>query len=314
MKRSLSVAPALALLLTFVARAEDAPPAKPSPKLVLHGDHPYSGGEVDAKALAQLLRPIPFYAFDNGVGRGRLSFGEQAKLLKELGYDGIGFSGAQQILQILKALDAQGLKLFNIYVGGQVGPKGPSYDPNLKQAIGQLKDRATDIWLFISGSVSDDDEQAVKMVREIAGLAEQSGLRVVLYPHVGCYVARIEDAVRIAKKANRKNVGATFNLCHFLKLDDEKNIEKRLKEAGPYLFLVSINGADRGETNKMGWDRLIQTLDRGTFDVGALVKTLKRLGYKGPVGLQCYAIPGEPRDNLKRSMEAWRKIQASLGE
>ena len=41
-----------------------------------------------------------------------------------------------------------------------------------------------------------------------------------------------------------------FNLCHFLKLDDEKNLEQRLQEAMPYLFAVSINGADGGETNR----------------------------------------------------------------
>ena len=110
------------------------------------------------------------------------------------------------------------------------------------------------------------------------------------------------------KKVDRKNVGVGFNLCHFLKLDDEKNLERRLKEAMPYLFAVSINGADGGDTNRMGWDRLIQTLDRGSFDVGRVLKTLKQLGYTGPIGLQCYGIPGDNRENLKRSMKAWRDL------
>ncbi len=39
----------------------------------------------------------------------------------------------------------------------------------------------------------------------------------------------------------------------------------------PYLFVVSINGADGGATNDMLWDRLIQTLDRGSFDVGRVL-------------------------------------------
>jgi sugar phosphate isomerase/epimerase len=132
-------------------------------------------------------------------------------------------------------------------------------------------------------------------------------LRVVLYPHVGFYVARVEDAVRLAKKVDRKNVGVSFNLCHFLKLDDEKNLELRLKEASPYLLAVSINGADGGSTQTMSWDRLIQTLDRGSFDVGHVLKSLKELGYTGPIGLQCYAIPGDCRENLKHSMDAWRR-------
>jgi len=259
----------------------------------------------------------PFFAFDNGTGYGRVVPEEQAAMLKELGYDGIGYTGAQQIPAMLKALDARGLKMFSIYVDVCLTPeKGkPMYDPGLKAAIEQLKGRDTQIWLPISGgkpSSTDLDERAVTLVREIADVAEKSGLRVALYPHLGMYVERVEDAMRLAKKVDRKNVGVTFNLCHYLKLDDEKNLEQRLKEAMPYLFAVSINGADGGETNRMDWDRLIQTLDRGAFDVGRVLKTLKRSGYTGPIGLQCYAIPGDNRENLKRSMKAWRNLRARL--
>jgi hypothetical protein len=42
--------------------------------------------------------------------------------------------------------------------------------------------------------------------------------------------------------------------------------------------------------------------------VGGFLKTLKGLGYKGPVGLQCYGIGGDARDHLARSMAAWRKL------
>ena len=60
----------------------------------------------------------------------------------------------------------------------------------------------------------------------------------------------------------------------------------------------------------MDWDRLIQTLDRGSYDVGRVVKALRRAGYNGPIGLQCYGIPGDNRENLKRSMKAWREIRS----
>ena len=106
---------------------------------------------------------------------------------------------------------------------------------------------------------------------------------VVLYPHVGFYVARLEDGLRIAKKVDRKNVGTAFNLCHFLKLDDARNLEAALQQALPHLDLVSINGADQGDTKRMGWNRLIQTLDRGDFPLDELLTTLKRLGYDGPI-------------------------------
>ncbi|MGI6415052.1 MAG: hypothetical protein ACOX1P_05225 [Thermoguttaceae bacterium] len=75
------------------------------------------------------------------------------------------------------------------------------------------------------------------------------------------------------------------------------------------LKMFSINGADGGDTNRMPWNRLIQTLDRGSCDVGRVLRILKQLGYMGPIGLQCYAIRGDSRENLKHSMEGWRQLR-----
>jgi sugar phosphate isomerase/epimerase len=258
----------------------------------------------------------PLFAFDNGTGRDQhVPPDEQAMMLKELGYAGIGYTGTQRIPEMLKALDAQGLKMFSIYVGANVDAGKPPYDPGLKAAIRQLKGRDTLIWVYVLGgrpSSADSDNRAVTILREIADMASESGLRVAMYPHVGFYVARVEDSVRLAKKVGRKNLGATFNLCHFLKLDNEKNLAQRLAEAMPYLFMVSINGADAGDTGAMPWNRLIQTLDRGSFDVGRVLRTLKQLGYTGPIGLQCYAIPGDCRENLTHSMKGWRHLCAAI--
>jgi len=257
----------------------------------------------------------PFFAFDNGTGGSKVPFDQQAKMLKDLGYDGIAYSGTQRIPEMLAALDGQGLKMLSIYVGVNVSAKrGQSpYPPGLKTAIEQLKGRDTQIWLFIKGgnsALANRDDQAVAVLREIADMAEKSGLCVAIYPHVGFYAERVENALRLVKKVDRKNVGLCFNLCHFLKLDNEKNLDARLKEAMPHLLTVNINGTDGGQTNAISWGRLIQTLDRGNFDVGRVLKTLQRLDYTGPIGLQCYAIPGDRRDNLTRSMSAWRKLTA----
>jgi sugar phosphate isomerase/epimerase len=234
----------------------------------------------------------------------------QAEMLKDLGYAGIGYTGTQGIPEMLDALDRQGLKMFSIYVGVNIGTDPPAYDPHLQQAVRALKGRDTVIWLTVTGRPPDgkSDDRAVAAVRHVADLAEEAGLRVALYPHVGFYVARVEDSVRVAERADRRNVGASFNLCHWLKLDDEKNMVPLINKAMPYLFMVSINGADR----EGDWDRLIQTLDRGEFDVFNFLKTLKELGYTGPIGLQCYNIRGDIRQNLKRSMDAWQGLCARM--
>ena len=77
--------------------------------------------------------------------------------------------------------------------------------------------------------------------------------------HLG-RVDTIGDAVRIAKKAQRENVGVMFNLCHFLKQKDEADLKRVIAESAPHLMLVSINGADAGQTRAMGWDWTILAL------------------------------------------------------
>ena len=56
----------------------------------------------------------PFVAMDNGLSRVK-DLNAKAALLKELGYAGIGWRPGRTA-EMLKALDAQGLKMFSTYV------------------------------------------------------------------------------------------------------------------------------------------------------------------------------------------------------
>ncbi|NQT81432.1 sugar phosphate isomerase/epimerase [bacterium] len=259
----------------------------------------------------------PFFAMDTGTKDAKHQTAEaQAEMLKELGYAGIGYGGFGGLSEMLEELDKNSLKMSAVYTGAWIDANKPKYDPQLKQSIKLLKGRDTIIWLFIQSeehalSSPTGDPLAVEIIRDIADVAHESGLKVALYPHTGFWLERVEDAVRLAKKANRRNVGVTFNLCHWLKVDSEKNMKPLMKLAMPYLFVVAINGADSGGDN---WNQLIQTLDRGSFDIYEFLKTLTELGYAGPIGLQGYGIKGDAHDNLKRSMDAWRKLSARIAD
>ena len=98
----------------------------------------------------------------------------------------------------------------------------------------------------------------------------------------------------MAEKVDRPNVGVMFNLCHWLKVDKSRDYKPLLEKALPRLWAVSINGADERD-DQDGWEHYIQPLDQGSFDVGKFLRTLKELGYKGPIGLQCYGIGGDTR-------------------
>ena len=250
----------------------------------------------------------PVFAFQNGVHFKTTQ--ERVKVLKELGYDGIGSAKLSQsnlpLPQRLKLYDEAGLKLFSFYVGGRLGSKGHSYGKEISQAIKDLKGRDTIIELFVHGSKkANTDEQAVAFVREIADQAKESGLRIVLYPHAGNYVDTLGSAVRVACKCKRENVGVMFNLCHYLKVEPKTDLKAALTEAKPLLWQVSTCGAKKGGNS---WGQLIQTLDRGDYDQKALFQMLRELGFKRNVGFQCYATGGDSRENLKRSIGAWNKL------
>jgi sugar phosphate isomerase/epimerase len=245
----------------------------------------------------------PLYVFDNGTGRGTLSIEEQAELTRKTGYAGIFYSGTENIPQLLEAHRKRGLKVLGIYTGMNISDAKPGFEPGLPEAIRQLKGTGALVAFTINGkgAKSDGDGIAIAVLRDVADMAAEAGLKVALYPHYGFHVARIEDALRVREKAGRPNIGIVFNLCHWLRSGDEANMAARLRESLPYTLMVSINGAD----HEGDWDRLIQTLDGGSFDVRSFVKTLGSMGYRGPIGLQCYNVKGNPEENLRRSMTAW---------
>jgi hypothetical protein len=72
---------------------------------------------------------------------------------------------------------------------------------------------------------------------------------------------------------------------------------------------VSINGADK---NGQNWDTLIQPLDQGNFPQRRLLGVLKKMHFKGPVSLQCFAVKGDKITNLKKSIDAWEKLLKEL--
>lgn len=257
-----------------------------------------------AAAPAMLAADRPLYAFDNGTGRGKLSIEEQAELAKRTGYAGIFVSGTASMPEWLAAHKARGMKMVGIYTGMDVTKPQPSYEAGLPEAIQQLKGSGALITFYVAGKAENADDVAVPVIQQVADMAAAAGLKVALYPHYGFYAARVEEALRLVEKANRPNLGIVFNLCHWLRSGDEANLEMRLKQALPKTLMVSINGADHDGD----WDRLIQTLDRGSFDVKAFLKKVDGLKYRGPIGLQCYAIKGDTEGNLVRSMKAWREM------
>jgi sugar phosphate isomerase/epimerase len=242
----------------------------------------------------------------------------QTKLLKDLGFDGMELMGLDRMDEKLAAIDQQKLRLFMVYIAVNLEKPEP-FDPRLFDFIRKVKNKGVTLWLHILSdqlkpSDHTGDKLCVPIIQQIADFALEYGVNVVLYPHTNFWLEKVEDSVRLTKKINRSNVGAVFNLCHYLKADEKDRLEEKLVQVIPYLKAVSINGADDGATNQMEWDRLIQPLGKGSFDVLNVLKILKDNHYTGPVGLQCYAIPGKPEEFLKTSSETCKEYLRILNK
>jgi sugar phosphate isomerase/epimerase len=246
-------------------------------------------GEEDVQGL---------YAFFNGTPKGGLV--DEALFLKQSGYAGISqlYSSelGEKLAKRVEVYEKAGLKVLSVYLPATA-------EPVKEETVRALANRGALIELTVQKKI---DDSIIESIRKTAAMAEKLKIKVALYPHAGFAVATMPQAMDLIGKVDHPNLGVMFNLCHFLNNEKEADLESVLEEAGERLFAVSINGAD---LNGKGWGALIQTLDQGSFPQERLFKQLEKVGFAGPVSLQCYGIKGDRKENLKKSIGAWKKLR-----
>jgi len=258
-------------------------------------------GAATPPAQAQMTWPL--YAMDTGLrGPDVPNLESKVKLLKKLGYAGIGYTyNPAELPRLLKLLDEHGLELSAVYLSPFVED---APDKTLHESIKLIGKRSTRIELAFRSrkhkpSDPAGDAAALKYLETVSDWAGANGPVVSVYPHRGFWAERCEDGVRLARKIERKNVGTHFNLVHWKWQPERQPLDKLLNEALPHLKCVTINGLEG--------DRIVALSD-GDFDIGNAIATLAKVGYQGPVGLQAYGVPGPSAEHLAKSMQRWRSL------
>jgi sugar phosphate isomerase/epimerase len=194
----------------------------------------------------------------------------------------------------------------------------------LENAIQQLKGTNTIIAPYIladnkrfKANSPEGDSEAIKLLQLISLWSKKSGLQVAIYPHLGFYVERTDHALQLAQKINRKNVGLSFNLCHWLattNLKERVDLKNHLKELKPYLKMITISGAnDIISQKKSIFDDYILPLGTGSFDTYDLLKFMvKTIKFKKPIGVQCYNIKGNKPQLIINTMAVWKEYKTRL--
>ncbi|MHC4403525.1 MAG: sugar phosphate isomerase/epimerase family protein [Planctomycetota bacterium] len=244
-------------------------------------------------------------------------------MLRELGFDGVGYllwlddpdtklrMFGEDLEANLRTLDEAGLPLLAVGATVNVNPNAPPYNPRLVEAIRKLKGRPLTVGVVLKGFPPGDErgtKPAVKILRQLGDLAAESNVRISVYHHVGDYWAEsFIHTLRVVKKVDHPCVGAHFNVLHWLIVDGDKDYRPVLRAGAEKIFVVTICGSKVGSKAR---SELIQPLDRGDFDNRELLATLREIGYRGPIGLMCFGIPGDAREHLQRSMNVWKAWKA----
>jgi sugar phosphate isomerase/epimerase len=264
-----------------------------------------------------------FYAFNNCMRTlpgAPETLQEQIELIRKIGYDGLAGHQAQDYFKLRGALDAAGLTMPEIYWGINVSENGDlTYNSELDEVIKHSDGRDLIVAIYINADAflhnkEEGDPIVSAAIGKLADFAAPYGVRVAVYPHLDNYCETSAHAVKLARITDRKNVGAIFNTCHLLKVEGEEGWQEKLISALPYLYMISINGADSGNTKEMGWDQLIQPLGEGTFDTYELVKLARDNGYEGPFGLQCYNISQDCEVVLTKAKNTWEEYKNAYAE
>ena len=258
----------------------------------------------------------PFYAFcmDTHDAKKR-TLGQQATMLKDLGYTGCGHLWLDGVETRAKTLSDAGLRLYQVYLRVDLKKPHPLDEKRIAEILPLLKPHRTQLALLITGGAEPSDtaldDKAVSLIRRIADMAGPHDVTIALYPHTNHWLETSGDAVRIARKVNRPDkVGAMFNLCHWMRADAKRDLRAVLEEVQPWLTAVSLSGSDTPEQVREGKGKWIQPLDQGAYDIRNLMCILREIGFSGPIGLQCWGIPGDARAHLERSIAAWKRAVA----
>lgn len=261
-----------------------------------------------AKAPGRDVAPWSLYAFDNGLNGPDVPEVEaKAALLKKLGYAGMtDHYNLNRLPQVLAALDKHGLEFASLYVTPLIENE---IDPKLADAVAILKGRRSRIEINFNSkkfkpSDPAGDPAALDYLKRVADWCGDTGPLVTIYPHRGCWTERHEDALRLVKAVARPTVGMNLNLVHWKWVKPVTPLADLLAQTAPHLSLVTINGLGPADE--------ILPLGEGPFDVTAWLAAVKKAGFNGPVGLQCYKVAGPSEAHLAKSMAAWKEMKKAV--
>lgn len=158
-------------------------------------------------------------------------------------------------------------------------------------------------------ATTDAEAEAMRFLEAALTAAQESDVRLLLYPHTYYWLHSVDDAVRLCEALGTPRLGLVFPAFHWYASGDD-DLSGTLARAARHIGLVNVCGSRRQSGGY--FPATIEPLDSGELDNFALLGALRAVGHTGTVGIQGYGIGGDAFEHFRRSIAALRSIQRRL--
>lgn len=273
------------------------------------------GSLCPAESRESLRYDWPLYVYNFG-GLEKHPVEEQVNLLHRHGYAGmaVDIGSAQKLAEFERYRAAAGkvadFKIYTAFYRFNYDEKS-GFSRDWTHAVDRLAGTGTDLWL-ITGQPQNGltPELLEKEIRDLVDYAATKSLKVTLYPHSKNVIATAEEALVYVEKVNRPNFDLAVHTCHENRAGNAGRIEEVLEKVKKHLGHVTIAGSDNipNQTSGSEWEySTLKPLYRGNFDLTRVLKKLRSLDYRGPIGFINHRIAEPPDTYLPLSKAAYEK-------
>jgi sugar phosphate isomerase/epimerase len=149
-----------------------------------------------------------------------------------------------------------------------------------------------------SGGKTGDEEstrQAIDLVRDLAKLAGDRGVKLAVKPHVGQAIHNADTGLRLVREVQSPSLGLNFDPSHLFRAnEDPAEVAGRW---GSHIITSHFRDCPWREGSPGTPEQQIP--GRGVVDIPGILAALKKTGYAGPLNLEVIGASSCP---ISRSM------------
>ena len=178
--------------------------------------------------------------------------------------------------------------------------------------LGQASRSRPQFWLTVPSPAGATDEAkveaAAKQLQGIVDKTRELGCKLGLYNHGG-WGGEPANMVAVAKRLRQDgksdHVGIVYNFHHGH--GHIKDFPEVLAAMQPYLLCLNLNGMNDGARP------MILPIGSGQHEQ-AMMETIKRSGYAGPIGILGHRDNVDAEAALKQNIEGLKKVLKQMGD